>query len=183
VLIRRWSGSSIPRSADRHAHLSPRALSRHRQPKHHHQQRPSRMSRALILVLVNRILLCLALLLCAVGLTACGGSNAKSRSTLAGSPNVIAVSPPGPLSPSRKAAFSAGEVVVGQTGCLACHLIGHDGNNGPGPPLTHEGAHHTAASIAAVLKDPTAPMPSFSGLAQQYPQKFKELVEFISMLR
>ena len=35
--------------------------------------------------------------------------------------------------------FRAGEVVVGQSGCLACHVIGENGNNGPGPPLTHIG--------------------------------------------
>ena len=34
---------------------------------------------------------------------------------------------------------SAGELVVGQSGCLACHVIGDNGNNGPGPDLTHIG--------------------------------------------
>jgi cytochrome c2 len=26
--------------------------------------------------------------------------------------------------------------VVAQAGCLACHKIGENGNDGPGPPLT-----------------------------------------------
>ena len=30
--------------------------------------------------------------------------------------------------------------MVGQSGCLACHVIGDNGNNGPGPALTHIGS-------------------------------------------
>ena len=30
-------------------------------------------------------------------------------------------------------AYKAGELVVGESGCLACHKIGDNGNNGPGP--------------------------------------------------
>jgi hypothetical protein len=38
-------------------------------------------------------------------------------------------------------------------------------------------------AIASLLRHPKAPMPSFSVLANQDPEKFKELVDFISMLR
>lgn len=118
-----------------------------------------------------------------VVLAACGGSASPSTKPDIGSPNVIALRPPATLSARERAAFRAGEVVVGQAGCVACHLIGQNGNNGPGPPLTHEGARRSAAAIASVLRHPKAPMPSFTGLAHEYPEKFKELVVFISMLR
>ena len=38
-------------------------------------------------------------------------------------------------------------------------------------------------AIASTLRNPTAPMPSFSGLAEQYPKKFNDLVGFLSMLQ
>lgn len=127
----------------------------------------------------------LAIAVASVALTSCGGSSASPSATKPniGSPNVIALTPPARLSTSDEATFRAGEVVAAQTGCLACHLIGRSGNNGPGPPLTHEGSRRSAAAIASVLRHPKAPMPSFTGLAHQYPKQFKELVDFISMLR
>jgi ubiquinol-cytochrome c reductase cytochrome b subunit/menaquinol-cytochrome c reductase cytochrome b/c subunit len=100
-----------------------------------------------------------------------------------GSPNSVDLKPPAGLSTNQAAAFRAGEEVVGQSGCLACHVIGDNGNNGPGPPLTHIGSKLPAAAIASTLRNPTAPMPSFKGLAQQYPQKFQNLVNFLAMLQ
>ena len=41
--------------------------------------------------------------------------------------------PPANLSAAQAAVFKRGELVVGQSGCLACHVIGDNGNNGPGP--------------------------------------------------
>ena len=38
------------------------------------------------------------------------------------------------------AATKPGKEVVAQSGCLACHKLGENGNNGPGPELTHIGA-------------------------------------------
>ena len=35
--------------------------------------------------------------------------------------------------------YEAGKLVVAQSGCLACHKIGHNGNDGPGPDLTDIG--------------------------------------------
>ena len=64
------------------------------------------------------------------------------------------------------ATFKAGELVVGESGCLACHEIGDNGNNGPGPRLTHIGAILRPAAIASTLRNPTAPMPSFATLQQ-----------------
>jgi menaquinol-cytochrome c reductase cytochrome b/c subunit len=100
-----------------------------------------------------------------------------------GSPNEVSLKPPSGLSASAKATFTAGEAVVGQSGCLACHVIGDNGNNGPGPVLTQIGDRMRPSSIASTLRNPTAPMPSFKTLSQQYPQKFNNLVSFLAMLQ
>jgi ubiquinol-cytochrome c reductase cytochrome b subunit/menaquinol-cytochrome c reductase cytochrome b/c subunit len=104
-----------------------------------------------------------------------------------GSPNAVDMSPPANLSPAAKATFKAGELVVGQSGCLACHVIGDNGNNGPGPPLTNEGAKSSPAAIASTLVNPTAPMPSFKGIAEadriNHTHRFQDLVNFLSMLQ
>jgi menaquinol-cytochrome c reductase cytochrome b/c subunit len=100
-----------------------------------------------------------------------------------GSPNSVDLKPPSSLSASAAATFRAGELVVGQSGCLACHVIGDNGNNGPGPPLTNIGSTLRPQAIASTLRNPTAPMPSFASLAQQYPDKFNNLVNFLSELQ
>jgi ubiquinol-cytochrome c reductase cytochrome b subunit/menaquinol-cytochrome c reductase cytochrome b/c subunit len=100
-----------------------------------------------------------------------------------GSPNSVDLKPPANLTASQKASFTAGELVVGQSGCLACHVIGQNGNNGPGPELTHVGSILRPAAIASTLRNPTAPMPSFAGLAKQDPQKFQNLITFLSELQ
>jgi ubiquinol-cytochrome c reductase cytochrome b subunit/menaquinol-cytochrome c reductase cytochrome b/c subunit len=100
-----------------------------------------------------------------------------------GSPNEVALKPPANLTASQKATFVAGELVVGQSGCLACHTLGSNGNNGPGPPLTQEGLKNRPESIASTLINPTAPMPSFKGLEQSSPKKFNDLVQFLSLLQ
>jgi ubiquinol-cytochrome c reductase cytochrome b subunit/menaquinol-cytochrome c reductase cytochrome b/c subunit len=101
----------------------------------------------------------------------------------AGSPNSVDMKPPGGLTATELATFNAGKLVVGQSGCLACHVIGDNGNNGPGPPLTHIASKLAPAAIASTLINPTAPMPSFSKLASKSPQKFQALVGFLSELR
>ena len=65
---------------------------------------------------------------------------------------------------------------MAQSGCLACHKIGENGNDGPGPQLTEIGARLPAQAIARTLINPTAPMPSFKSLQQQPPEKFNALV-------
>jgi menaquinol-cytochrome c reductase cytochrome b/c subunit len=100
-----------------------------------------------------------------------------------GSPNSVDLAPPASLSKTQASVYRAGEEVVGQSGCLACHVIGENGNNGPGPALTHVGSILRPDAIASTLRNPTAPMPSFAGLAKQYPQKFQNLVNFLSMLQ
>jgi ubiquinol-cytochrome c reductase cytochrome b subunit/menaquinol-cytochrome c reductase cytochrome b/c subunit len=91
--------------------------------------------------------------------------------------------PPHGLTAAQRATFQAGEIVVGESGCEGCHLIGANGNNGPGPPLTHIGSQRDAGAIASTLKNPTEPMPSFSNLAKTAPKKFADLVSFLSELQ
>jgi ubiquinol-cytochrome c reductase cytochrome b subunit/menaquinol-cytochrome c reductase cytochrome b/c subunit len=100
-----------------------------------------------------------------------------------GSPNTVAMQPPASFSAAQKAVFYAGANVVGQSGCLACHTLGSNGNSGPGPNLTHIGALLPEQAIASTLINPTPPMPSFRSLQQQTPQKFNALVGFLSELQ
>jgi ubiquinol-cytochrome c reductase cytochrome b subunit/menaquinol-cytochrome c reductase cytochrome b/c subunit len=102
----------------------------------------------------------------------------------AGSINTADLKPPKNLSPAQVAVFKAGELVVGQSGCLACHRIGVDNpGSGVGPALTHVGSILAPAAIAQTLENPTPPMPSFNSLAVQNPTKFKNLVAFLSDLQ
>jgi ubiquinol-cytochrome c reductase cytochrome b subunit/menaquinol-cytochrome c reductase cytochrome b/c subunit len=100
-----------------------------------------------------------------------------------GSPNSVDLSPPASLTAAEAATYKAGELVVGQSGCLACHVIGDNGNNGPGPILTHIGSILRPEAIEQTLRNPTEPMPSFASLATEYPQKFNNLVNFLAMLQ
>jgi ubiquinol-cytochrome c reductase cytochrome b subunit/menaquinol-cytochrome c reductase cytochrome b/c subunit len=79
--------------------------------------------------------------------------------------------------------YEAGKLVVAQSGCLACHKIGENGNDGPGPHLTDIGARLPSQAIARTLVNPTAPMPSFAGLQKDSPDKFKALVTYVSQLK
>jgi quinol-cytochrome oxidoreductase complex cytochrome b subunit len=97
-----------------------------------------------------------------------------------GSPNSVDMKPPSNLSAAQAAVFRRGELVVGESGCLACHVIGSNGNNGPGPNLTHVGALVPTQAIASTLINPTPPMPSFRNLPKQ---KFADLVGFLSELQ
>jgi menaquinol-cytochrome c reductase cytochrome b/c subunit len=97
-----------------------------------------------------------------------------------GSPNTVNMKPPASLTAQQTAVFRAGALVVGQSGCLACHVLGNNGNDGPGPDLTHVGALLPSQAIASTLINPTAPMPSFKNLPAQ---KFQDLVGFLSELQ
>ena len=90
----------------------------------------------------------------------------------AGSPNQIDM--------EVAAEYEAGKLVVAQSGCLACHKIGHNGNDGPGPDLTDIGEKLPKAAILRTLETPTAPMPSFRGLPQE---KKTAMVDFLAQLR
>jgi menaquinol-cytochrome c reductase cytochrome b/c subunit len=76
--------------------------------------------------------------------------------------------------------YEAGKLVAAQSGCLACHKIGENGNDGPGPHLTHIGDVLDRGAIRRTLENPTAPMPSFAGLPED---KKNALVEFLASLK
>jgi menaquinol-cytochrome c reductase cytochrome b/c subunit len=101
----------------------------------------------------------------------------------AGSPTAIELATPAAVvkaGGTTLATYEQGKLAVAQSGCLACHKIGENGNDGPGPQLTHVGARVPRQQIARTLVNPTAPMPSFRNLP---PQKFNAMVEFLSQLR
>jgi ubiquinol-cytochrome c reductase cytochrome b subunit/menaquinol-cytochrome c reductase cytochrome b/c subunit len=101
----------------------------------------------------------------------------------AGSPTAIEMSTPSHVVQAGAATLSeyeAGRKVVAQTGCLACHKIGENGNAGPGPDLTHIAARLPRQGIARTLVNPTAPMPSFKNLPAK---KFTAIVNFLSQLK
>jgi ubiquinol-cytochrome c reductase cytochrome b subunit/menaquinol-cytochrome c reductase cytochrome b/c subunit len=85
--------------------------------------------------------------------------------------------------PALLAQYEKGKQVVGQSGCLACHRLGDNGNDGPGPELTEIAARLPRQAIARTLINPTAPMPSFLGLQKNSPDKFSALVTFLSQLK
>jgi len=87
------------------------------------------------------------------------------------------------MGPQMLAEYEKGKQVVAQSGCLACHKIGENGNSGPGPALTEVGDRLPSQAIARTLINPTAPMPSFSGLEKNSPDKFKALVTYVSQLK
>ena len=97
-----------------------------------------------------------------------------------GSPNTVDLKPPANLTAAQKQTWQAGADVVGESGCLACHVIGENGNNGPGPALTNIANTVPEAQIASTLRNPTPPMPSFKNLPAD---KFNDLVYFLSTLQ
>ena len=88
----------------------------------------------------------------------------------------------GKTDPELLRRYEAGKQVVAQSGCLACHKLGENGNAGPGPSLTYIADRLPAAGIAATLVNPTSPMPSFSKLKEEEPEKFENLVTFLGQL-
>ncbi|HEX2088071.1 MAG TPA: c-type cytochrome, partial [Solirubrobacteraceae bacterium] len=101
----------------------------------------------------------------------------------AGSPTAIEMDPPPAVASAggeRLRDFEEGKQVVAQSGCLACHKIGENGNDGPGPPLTDIGKRLQRQAIARTLINPTAPMPSFADLE---PEQLDVMVAFLAELQ
>jgi menaquinol-cytochrome c reductase cytochrome b/c subunit len=101
----------------------------------------------------------------------------------AGSPTAIEMKTPAAVQKQGGkilAEYEAGKKVVAQSGCLACHKIGDNGNDGPGPQLTNIGSRLPRQGIARTLVNPTAPMPSFKNLP---PKKFNAVVAFLAQLK
>jgi menaquinol-cytochrome c reductase cytochrome b/c subunit len=100
----------------------------------------------------------------------------------AGSPTQIEMEAPASVTAEggqAVAMFNAGKQVAAQSGCLACHKFGENGNDGPGPELTEIGNQIPREAIARSLQNPPEGMPNFSGLP---PQKFEDLTAFLASL-
>jgi menaquinol-cytochrome c reductase cytochrome b/c subunit len=105
------------------------------------------------------------------------------RGANAGTPTALNIPVPKAVTEQGPAAvnkFNEGRLVVAQSGCEACHEIGTNGNDGPGPQLTHIASRLPRQGIARTLVNPTAPMPSFKNLP---PKKFAAVVDFLSQLK
>ena len=87
--------------------------------------------------------------------------------------------PPSQVDLKTSAALEPGKEVVAQSGCLACHRLGDNGNNGPGPELTHIGARLPRNAIARSLQVGPSIMPSYSALP---PEKFQALTAYLASL-
>ena len=114
--------------------------------------------------------------ICAMALLTYEGANAgtPTKIDMPAPPEVVAAGG------TVLAQFNAGKAVVAQSGCLACHKIGENGNDGPGPPLTHIASRLPRQGIARTLVNPTAPMPSFRNLP---PNKFNAIVDYLGQLK
>lgn len=100
-----------------------------------------------------------------------------------GTPTALNIAVPPAVAQQGPAAlhkFEIGRLSVASTGCEDCHDVAGNGNNGPGPELTHIGSRIPAQGLARTLANPTAPMPSFKSLP---PQKFEAIVYFLSQLK
>ena len=100
----------------------------------------------------------------------------------AGAPTQLNIAPPKNVmqNAANLKLFNAGRLAIAQSGCEGCHKIGEDGNDGPGPVLTHIGSRLPRAAIARTLVNPTAPMPSFKG---QPASKFAPITYTLSQHR
>jgi menaquinol-cytochrome c reductase cytochrome b/c subunit len=89
----------------------------------------------------------------------------------AGAPTEIDMKVPASLEPGKE--------VVAQSGCLACHKVGENGNDGPGPELTEIGQRLPREAIVRSLQVGPGIMPSYASLP---PQKLNDLADFLASL-
>src|SRR5215212_2549127 len=104
-------------------------------------------------------------------LTICAMAYLTYLGASAGSPNEI------DLKVAKQ--YEPGKLVMAQSGCLACHKVGENGNDGPGPHLTEIADRLPKAAIRRTLENPTSPMPSYRGLPED---KKAALVDFLAQL-
>jgi menaquinol-cytochrome c reductase cytochrome b/c subunit len=88
--------------------------------------------------------------------------------------------PPSEIEMTVAPQYEAGKEVVAQSGCLACHKIGDNGNGTLGPDLTHVGARIPRNAILRSLRAGPSIMPSFQGLGQK---KLNEVADFLASLK
>ena len=88
--------------------------------------------------------------------------------------------PPSEIDMQVAAQYEPGKLVVAQSGCLACHKLGDNGNAGPGPDLTHIGARIPRNAILRSLEAGPGIMPSF----QDFPRKkLNDVADFLASLK
>ena len=87
--------------------------------------------------------------------------------------------PPSEIDMKVPPQYEPGKEVVAQTGCLACHRLGDNGNAGPGPELTNIGARIPRNAILRSLVAGPGIMPSFGNLGKK---KLNEVADFLASL-
>ena len=75
--------------------------------------------------------------------------------------------------------YEAGKEIVAQSGCLACHKIGDNGNGTLGPNLTQVGARIPRNAILRSLRAGPGIMPAFNDLP---PRKLKTIADYLASL-
>jgi menaquinol-cytochrome c reductase cytochrome b/c subunit len=75
--------------------------------------------------------------------------------------------------------YEQGKLIVAQSGCLACHKIGENGNDGPGPELTHIAERIPRAAIIRSLNVGPGIMPAYDGLSEE---KLNQAADFLASL-
>jgi menaquinol-cytochrome c reductase cytochrome b/c subunit len=78
------------------------------------------------------------------------------------------------------AQLEEGKDVASQSGCLACHQFGENGNDGPGPELTEIGRKLPREAIVRSLEVGPGQMPSYANLP---PEKLENLANFLASLK
>jgi menaquinol-cytochrome c reductase cytochrome b/c subunit len=75
--------------------------------------------------------------------------------------------------------YEPGKELVAQSGCLACHKLGENGNNGPGVELTNIGARIPRAAIIRSIQVGPGGMPEFRDFT---PQQLDQIGDFLASL-
>jgi menaquinol-cytochrome c reductase cytochrome b/c subunit len=75
--------------------------------------------------------------------------------------------------------YEDGKEIVATQGCLGCHKIGENGNDGPGPELTHIAERIPRAAIIRSLNVGPGIMPPYDGLSEQ---KLNAAADFLASL-
>jgi mono/diheme cytochrome c family protein len=110
----------------------------------------------------------------AVVASGCGGSSngTTSPTTRAGPGPPTEVQPPTQGEPGRQ--------LIVQSGCLACHQVGANGNGTLAPNLTHIGARLSRSAILRSLRGGPGIMPSFTSLGER---QLNEAADYLSQLK
>jgi menaquinol-cytochrome c reductase cytochrome b/c subunit len=75
--------------------------------------------------------------------------------------------------------YEPGKALVAESGCLACHKLGENGNNGPGPELTHIGSRVPRAAIIRSIEIGPGEMPEFKDYT---PEQLNQIGDFLASL-